>query len=120
MTVNTAALRAAITTATPAKRTTTVKLAKTYTAAFNELAQVKLALSELKNREKELTDAIKAVAGMNADANETIVLEVGGCPRAKISLRERTGIDGKQLQEAFPEAYVACKTVTVYQQISSL
>ncbi len=118
MTVITAAKHAANTTAAPTKRTTIVELDASLAEVFNELADVKLTLSEAKTREAELVAQVKAAAGMNKDKGETLVLRVAGVIRAKVSLRGRSGIDGKKLQEAFPEAYEACKISTEYQSVN--
>lgn len=119
MTVNTAAKHAANTTDGPTKRNTVVELDESYGALCNELADVKLTLSEAKAREKEITDELKLAAGMNKDKGETLVVKIAGVIRAKINLRGRSGVDAKMLQASFPEAFEACKTETEYQQISA-
>jgi len=118
MTVNTAAKHAADTTAAPTKRTRTIELDESWKPLLDELADVKLTLSEAKSREAEITSQLKAEAGMNTDRLETLVVRVAGVLRAKISLRARTGVDAKALLAAFPEAYEACKTESEYQTVS--
>jgi len=118
MTVETAAKHAAPTTAEPVKRHREISLGSEWTDKLNELADVKLTLSEAKLREKELTDELKAAAGPNADKLETLVVRVAGVIRAKINLRGRSGIDKDKLQSAFPEAFEACQTETTYQQVN--
>ena len=118
MTVTTAAKHAANTTAAPTKRHRTVELDASWGPLLDELADVKLTKAEAESREKEITAQLKAAAGPNADALETLVVRVAGVIRAKISLRTRKGVDAKKLREAFPEAYEACETETEYQAVN--
>ena len=119
MTVNTAAKHAATTTATTSvKRHRTVELPAGFGPLFDELADVKLTLAEAKARHDELTDIIKAEAGMNEDKKETLLVRVGGVLRAKIGLRGRTNISAKDLQAGFPEAFEACSSESEYQVVT--
>lgn len=118
MTVNTAAKHAADTTANPTKRHTTVELDASFGPVCDELADAKLTLAEAKARVEELTNTLKAAAGMNEDKGETLLVRIGGVLRAKISLRSRPTINSKLLQESFPEAFEAVKGETFYQAVN--
>lgn len=73
-------------------------------------------------RYAEIKDIIKALENEKALLDGTIrdwmgdatIGTIGGVVRAEIKARSRKGIDMKDLQEVFPEAYELCLKTTDY------
>ena len=74
-------------------------------ARFAEVKRIMKALTE----EKELLEA--TIRGWMGDAE---FATIDGVVRAKVSQRSRKGIEMKDLQEVFPEAYELCLKTTDY------
>jgi predicted phage-related endonuclease len=88
--------------------TSIASLPNTAEALIAEYNDTKAAMKSLEDRKKEVEKALREMMG---------VAEVGtidGVDRLVIHSRTRKGVDTKKLQEAYPEAYTNCETVTNY------
>lgn len=79
--------------------------AETLIAEYND---TKAAMKSLEDRKKEVEKALRDLMG---DAE---VGTIDGIDRLVIHSRTRRGVDTKKLQEAYPEAYATCESVTEY------
>lgn len=75
---------------------------------IKRFAEVKRIIKALEAEQEMLNDAIRAMLGDNLRGT------IGGVVRAELKPRTRTGVEMKDLKEAYPEAYELCAKTTKY------
>lgn len=98
------------------------KATKVTVEQVKELTAVRAEITLLEARAKSLVAALELQFEKDDTAKVSVfdTLTHQGLEVARMLWRSRPGLDTKQLQEQFPEAFNACQKVTKYSTITTL